>query len=373
MRFCRIEFDSPACFFFLAFLPSIGLMDYFLRVLFWVFEGLRFLKILRFGPLKPSNSTFCFLESLPKEAKVKQYWLKGRSLRFYLLSWQDKKLFFEKYPLPKQPWISQRIDDKWFAKRLFRELDLKLPRAYLVYSFLQAKNCAQKLGFPLIVKPRQGSLTQGVSLVRRQEELRSAYRLARSFSRSVILEEFIKGKHFRVLILGNKVFVVQRIPFFVQGDGKSTIGELVQKENKKRRELYSHLPEPHFVPKKREEIKEVLSRRRLSENSILPKGKKLIFDWRIALAYGGVVEELTTQLTSKAKREFGSLARKLGLRLVGFDVIAKSFRNLSLRNAYFIEANTYPYLSLHQYPFRGEAQPVGRFLWKIISKEWLSA
>jgi len=83
------------------------------------------------------------------------------------------------------------------------------------------------------VKPCQGNQGKGVSLsLKTENEVLGGFRLAEAYDDKVIIEEFIKGNNYRILVVGGKmVAAARRIPPLVIGDGRSSIKELVEQEN----------------------------------------------------------------------------------------------------------------------------------------------
>ena len=91
---------------------------------------------------------------------------------------------------------------------------------------------------PCVVKPAQGTgagngVTMGVSHCKALER---ATIHASTYSKNLLIEQTVTGKSFRILIL-NKQYInaIRRDPPQVTGDGKSSISELIHKENQRRK------------------------------------------------------------------------------------------------------------------------------------------
>src|SRR6202007_1379494 len=100
----------------------------------------------------------------------------------------------------------------------------------------------KKVGFPLVFKPLDGNHGRGISInIKTREDAMYAYAHASRISRRVIVERFITGYDFRVLVIDNKmVAAALRDPAHVKGDGVSTIQQLIDKENTDPRRGYGH-------------------------------------------------------------------------------------------------------------------------------------
>jgi cyanophycin synthetase len=123
--------------------------------------------------------------------------------------------------------------DKEETNRILSTLGLPVPQQRLVYNEEEAAFAAQKLGFPVVVKPYNGNHGRGVTLdLRDGAHVRAAFRAAREISRAVIVETFVSGRDYRMLVVnGQLIAVAERVPGRVIGDGKHTVAELVELTN----------------------------------------------------------------------------------------------------------------------------------------------
>jgi D-alanine-D-alanine ligase len=99
--------------------------------------------------------------------------------------------------------------DKDVAKRLF--LAAGVPTPDWLMAPVSPSLAAQRLGFPMIVKPNGQGSTVGLTLVRTPPELDAAVELARGFDSQVMLERFIDGRELTVGILDDEPLAVGEI------------------------------------------------------------------------------------------------------------------------------------------------------------------
>jgi D-alanine-D-alanine ligase len=99
--------------------------------------------------------------------------------------------------------------DKDVAKRLF--LAAGVPTPEWLMAPVSPSLAAQRLGYPLIVKPNGQGSTVGLTLVRTPPELAPAIELARGFDSQVMLERFIDGRELTVGILDDEPLAVGEI------------------------------------------------------------------------------------------------------------------------------------------------------------------
>jgi D-alanine-D-alanine ligase len=111
--------------------------------------------------------------------------------------------------------------DKVKAKELFRLHNVATPAYYGLdgdVSDRALEDAHGSFGFPVMVKPRRGGSSLGVSRANDLAELRDAVTLARGFDDSVLVERYVKGREVHVGILGDKVLgaveIVSKRPFF---------------------------------------------------------------------------------------------------------------------------------------------------------------
>ncbi|KXK26681.1 MAG: Cyanophycin synthetase [candidate division WS6 bacterium OLB20] len=95
--------------------------------------------------------------------------------------------------------------------------------------------------YPLVLKRAHGSGGHGVYVnVQDEEQLRKMYgRLLNNYNPAVvIIEEYIQGKDYRILVYKDRVIdVIHRIPAYITGDGTSTVAELIEAKNQERKAL----------------------------------------------------------------------------------------------------------------------------------------
>jgi cyanophycin synthetase len=84
-----------------------------------------------------------------------------------------------------------------------------------------------------VIKPRDGNQGKGISVnISTKEGVMTAYNTAVSFRDDVLVERYLPGSDFRLLVVGNKlVAAARRDPPLVIGNGKNTVRELVEQVN----------------------------------------------------------------------------------------------------------------------------------------------
>lgn len=127
--------------------------------------------------------------------------------------------------------------DKTLSNSLVEKLGFPSVQHAVARDFSQAKSIAHQLNYPVVVKPVASGKGNGVSaFVVDDHDLALAFSKAALASQTgVIIERHVVGNDHRIAVFGGKVaWVVARYPASVQGDGNSSIAQLIEIENQRR-------------------------------------------------------------------------------------------------------------------------------------------
>jgi cyanophycin synthetase len=115
------------------------------------------------------------------------------------------------------------------TKRILQEQAIPVAKGMTIVSVAEVKEAIRKVGFPLVFKPLDGNHGRGATInVKTEEEAIAAFEHAAKISRRVIVEKFITGYDFRVLVIDNKmVAAALRVPAHVKGNGELSIQQLI--------------------------------------------------------------------------------------------------------------------------------------------------
>jgi cyanophycin synthetase len=141
------------------------------------------------------------------------------------------------------PHIAVEIaSDKDETNRILADLGLPVPEQHLVYGPADAVRAANRVGYPVVVKPLNANHGRGVSLdLGDDEHVEIAFEKALEHSRGVLVEKFATGFDHRILVINGEVAAVsKRVPGHIVGDGTSTVAQLVDKVNEDPRRGIGH-------------------------------------------------------------------------------------------------------------------------------------
>ena len=245
--------------------------------------------------------------------------------------------------------------DKSMTQRLLADLAIPVPRQEVVTSLDAALEAAERLGYPVVVKPLDGNQGRGVSTgLTVPDQVRSAWGRAVEISRQVIVETHQAGCDYRILVVGGKVVAVaQRVPGHVVGNGVQTVRELVEQVNSDPRRGHGHEKSLTRIELDDEALR-LLSEACLTPASVLPVGEVFFLRTTGNLSTGGTAIDRTDDVHPDNRRMAERAARAIGLDVAGVDFlcpdIARSYREVG---GAIVEVNAGPGLRMHLDPSEG--------------------
>ena len=251
--------------------------------------------------------------------------------------------------------------DKQLTKTLLEQAGCPVPAGATVTSLAEAQRVARRLDGPATIKPLDANQGKGVTTVcATPEEVERAFEHARKYSRHVIVEEFLEGRDYRVLVTGNKIAAASwRRPPCVTGDGKSTVRELVELENLNPARGEGHTNILTKIPMDAL-ASAILAKQGYEFDSVLPAGVSVDLRGNANLSTGGTAEDVTDLLPEETRDLCIRAARTIGLDVAGIDVICQDIAQpLREQKGGIIEVNAAPGIRMHQYPSRGTPRDAG--------------
>ncbi len=255
----------------------------------------------------------------------------------------------------------QIAQDKELTKQLLAAVGVPVPVGRAVGNLAQAIAAFEALGSPVVVKPRDGNQGKGVSVkVETREHLEAAWAAANEISSDILVERFIPGHDFRVLVVGGQlVAAARRDPAHVIGDGVHTVRELVDEVN-----LDPRRGEGHATPLTRIRVDEValvqLAKQGYDAESIPPRGARVLLRHNANLSTGGTATDVTDDVHPELAARAIEAAQTIGLDICGVDVVCENIgRPLEEQGGGIVEVNAAPGLRMHLAPSYGKGRPVG--------------
>jgi cyanophycin synthetase len=229
---------------------------------------------------------------------------------------------------------------------------------------------AERLGWPVVVKPVAGHKGQGVTTnIRSEAEVRKAFRVALENIEEggfdgVIVQQQIEGTDHRLLtVKGRFVAALQRIPAYVEGDGRHTIGELIKIENDTPARL-DNARSPLCKIKVDDDLVDYLDKQGLAVNSVPGKGQRVTLRRVANISAGGVSINVTEKVHPDNIRLVEDIASNFNVTCMGIDVLARDIaRPWTAGDFGIIEINAGPGVFMHLAPALGGSVDVPGAIW----------
>lgn len=241
------------------------------------------------------------------------------------------------------------------TKRMLGDAAIPVAKGVCIAYAEDVADAVKKIGFPLVFKPLDGNHGKGASInVKTIEEAHAAYEHAKKYSRKIIVEKFITGFDFRILVINNRfIAAALREPAHVIGDGVSTIQQLIDTENKDPRRGYGHENVLTEISIDRETI-EQLSKKNYTVETILAKKELCYLKGTANLSTGGTSTDITDIVHPHNIFIFERISRIIGLDICGIDIMGTNLNEpLETTGAVVLEVNAAPGFRMHLAPAKG--------------------
>jgi len=251
--------------------------------------------------------------------------------------------------------------DKELTKSLLHAAGVPVPLGRSVRSAEQAWEAAQEIDAPVVVKPRDGNQGKGVAVrIRTREEVMKAYEVASDISTDVIVERYIPGHDFRLLVVGKHlVAAARRDPPQVIGDGVHTVRQLVDEVNRDPRRGEGHATSLTKI--RFDDIAlATLAKQNLTAESVPPKGTRVVLRNNANLSTGGTATDVTDDVHPDIAARAVAAAQMVGLDIAGVDAVCETvLKPFEAQAGGIVEVNAAPGLRMHLQPSYGKGRAVG--------------
>ncbi|WP_027014127.1 cyanophycin synthetase [Comamonas composti] len=278
------------------------------------------------------------------------------------LGWGSRARRIQAAELDTTSAVAESIaQDKDLTKRLLHAAGVPVPMGRPVSDIEDAWAVAQEVGLPVVVKPQDGNQGKGVTVnISTRKQLDDAYATAREYGDEVMVERFLPGHDFRLLVVGNQlVAAARREPPQVLGDGTHTVRELVDIVNQDPRRGSGH--GTALTKIRLDDIALArLAGEGLTPESVPVQGQRVVLRNNANLSTGGSATDVTDDVHPDIAARAVEAAQTIGLHICGVDVICETMlRPLEEQNGGIVEVNAAPGLRMHLAPSYGRPRNVG--------------
>lgn len=247
--------------------------------------------------------------------------------------------------------------DKEDTKFLLEQAEVEVPRGDIIRRERSLNDACDYVGFPLVIKPVDGNHGRGITVdINNYDDALVAFNHAKESSRSgaIIVEKFITGDDYRLLVINNQLVAAAiRTPAHVDGDGKSTIQELIDVVNSDPRRGYGH--EKVLTQITTNELTQTLIKAAgYTLDSVLPDGERLILKDTANLSTGGTAEDITDIVHPANVSMAERISKIIDLDICGIDIMTTDItKPLSETGGAVLEVNAGPGFRMHLAPTTG--------------------
>jgi cyanophycin synthetase len=302
----------------------------------------------------------------------------GYTNHFYALT-TDKKIHFESLPSAdhESKYDISFVDCKERTKKHLKKGNFPIAEGKSFW-FWQKEQATRygvnDLGFPLVVKPRGGSVARHVTThINNEKDLQRAIDWSIAYSPAFIIERFMKGSPFvyRATVVDfNYVACVKQVPANIVGDGTATIQELVNKKNKEECRGEPHQKE--FTLYKiaiDDTTKKLLAEKGYTMQTIPRRYENVYVQKNPFLKLGGDLVEVTEKVHSENMQLFKDIAKFFDNHLVGIDFLVPDIAlSWKKQKCAILELNSIPCIEMHHAPSSGTPQNVASAVTDLFFK-----
>ncbi|HMW38805.1 MAG: cyanophycin synthetase [Saprospiraceae bacterium] len=245
--------------------------------------------------------------------------------------------------------------DKEDTKYLLQQAEIPVPRGEIIRTEAGLDDAIRSLGFPLVIKPIDGNHGRGVTTnIEDREQAIKALENAKRISSSVIVEQYITGEDYRILVINYRmVAAAKRLPAQVTGDGLHSVRALIDQVNADPRRGYGHEKVLTSINVDTITMKQ-LEAQQLDLDAIPEAGRTVVLKDTANLSTGGTSVDVTDMVHPSIVFMAERISRVIGLDICGIDFITRDIsKPVSETRGAVIEVNAGPGFRMHLAPAEG--------------------
>ncbi|MGL4741807.1 MAG: bifunctional glutamate--cysteine ligase GshA/glutathione synthetase GshB [Sarcina sp.] len=256
------------------------------------------------------------------------------------------------------------MENKEVTKKILQANNIKVPKGEVFENIELAKDSYSIFkNKEIVIKPKSTNFGLGISIFKNifsKEDFEKAIEIAFNEDRSILIEEFIKGREFRFLVINDKVVgILHRVPANIKGDGISTITQLVEEKNKdflRGKGYVKPLEKIKLGP-----IEEMfLKSQNLRFDSILEKDQLVYLRENSNISTGGDSLDFTDDIHPSYNEIAVEAAKAAKARITGIDIMIQDINEMANdKNHAIIEMNFNPAIHIHCFPYKGKNRLAG--------------
>ncbi|WP_297423750.1 bifunctional glutamate--cysteine ligase GshA/glutathione synthetase GshB [Clostridium sp.] len=261
------------------------------------------------------------------------------------------------------------MENKSVTKKVLADNNIKVPKGIEVNSIDEALNIVKDyINIPIVIKPKSTNFGIGISIFKDgtdENSIIKALEIAFKHDNTILIEEFIKGKEYRFLVIDNKVVgILHRVPANVKGDGVRSIVELVEIKNQDPLRGYHYVTPLEKIIL--DENAKLFLQQQNKDFDYVPKKDEIIYLRENSnISTGGDSIDYTDDISEKFKNIAIKAAKAVNARICGVDMMLEAYNDENSNYA-IIELNFNPAIHIHCYPYNGVERKVGVEVLRVL-------
>lgn len=252
--------------------------------------------------------------------------------------------------------------DKDKTKRILAEKGIPVPEGRQFTEEAtedEIVNYANELGYPIVIKPKDGSFGRGViANITTDLECKHALDYVRNElnEKNLIVEKYIDGKDYRLYVVDDQVVgAILRIPPNIMGDGINSIDALIDIKNEERK-LNPRLAKTLIKIDK--ELVDYIGRNGYTLQSIPGKGDMVYLNDKCNISIGGDPIDVLDELSEETKQLAVNALRAIpGLVHGAVDLMVETDDDGN-EKGYVIELNPTAQIGGILFPLKGKSRDI---------------
>ncbi len=263
------------------------------------------------------------------------------------------------------------MENKVVTKQILEEHGIRVPKGIdyngsiiAKASFKYFKNKA------VVIKPKSTNFGLGITIIKNNADIHifeRAVDIAFDADQSIIIEEFIDGKEFRIFVMNDEVVgILHRVPANVRGNGMHTIRKLVVEKN-----TDPLRGKGYHTPLEKIQIGEAelmfLKAQDKDFDTIPLENETVFLRENSNISTGGDSIDFTDDIPDSYKKIAVKAAQALNVKITGLDMIIPDYKlEASDDNYAIIELNFNPAIHIHCHPYKGENRKLNEKLLDML-------
>jgi glutamate--cysteine ligase len=251
------------------------------------------------------------------------------------------------------------MENKVITKQILEEHGIRVPKGLDFTDRISAKASFQYFkDRAVVIKPKLTNFGIGITILKINTDIsifERAVDIAFECDSSILIEEFVDGKEFRMFVMADEVVgILHRVPANVTGNGYLTIRELVVEKNKDplRGKGY-HTPLEKIQTGEAELM--FLEAQGKDFETVPDENETVFLRENSNISTGGDSIDFTDDIPASYKKIAVKAAQAMNVKITGLDMIIPDYTQEATNENYaIIELNFNPAIHIHCHPYMGE-------------------